>query len=297
MSAQASISVIIPTHNRAELVRRAVLSVLAQRDAPPIEVVVVDDASEDHTARVLAEFGSSIRVVRTPEPIERARSRNLGVEHSRAEVVAFLDSDDEWLPEKAASQYPVAVAGHACVTAIEIIDGDGRTLKIHTPPASAARTIHFENLYLAAPSTLMLPRSFFETIGGFPTDPAVQGSEDWLLLSRLVGSGKEIVVVPEPLVRYRVHGQNSTADPTSVARSMWAAVDRMESEGLVQAAATAAVRAHVAGVIGRQFASRRRWREAAAWGRTAFSSKPWPFGLKSCSLIAASALRGSFRRA
>lgn len=289
------LSVVIPTHNRAEFVGRAVESVLSQTNCPSIEVVVVDDASRDHTPDVLAGFRGRIEVIRLEEPIERSRSRNSGAEHARGNILAFLDSDDEWLPDKAAAQAGIA-AERACVTGIEIIDASGRPRNVHIPPALARERIAFENLYLATPSTLMLPRSLFFSIGGFPADPEVQGSEDWVLLARLVARGHEPEVIPQPLVRYRVHDQNSTGNPAAVARSMWAALDLMETEGLVTGDAVPKARAHVAGVIGRQFASRRRWAEAATWGRTALTAQPWPVGLKSCSLIAASALRGSLAR-
>jgi glycosyltransferase involved in cell wall biosynthesis len=93
-----AVSVVIPTHNRARMVVRAVESVLPQcRDGD--EVIVVDDASQDDTATRLQAFGDRIRY-------ERVRhggagwARNSGIDLSRNPLVAFLDSDDEWLPGK-----------------------------------------------------------------------------------------------------------------------------------------------------------------------------------------------------
>jgi hypothetical protein len=91
-------SIIIPTYNRARFIGRAVESALRQTQAGD-EVIVVDDGSIDDTPRVLEEFGSRIAVLRSPRG-GAGRARNLGVAHARGELVAFLDSDDEWLPRK-----------------------------------------------------------------------------------------------------------------------------------------------------------------------------------------------------
>jgi glycosyltransferase involved in cell wall biosynthesis len=99
MSAKPCVSVIIPTYNRAALVAEAVASVLAQtwRD---FEVLVVDDGSTDHTATALAPFAGQVRVVRRPSRGGVSAARNRGIAAARGQWLAFLDSDDLWLPEK-----------------------------------------------------------------------------------------------------------------------------------------------------------------------------------------------------
>lgn len=293
----ADLSVVIPTFNRADLVGRAIDSVLSQATSKSVQVIVVDDASTDATPSVLEQFGSSIEVVRNEAPRERAASRNLGARQAQGDVVAFLDSDDEWLPGKVAQQLPVAQSGAVSVTGIEIVNQRGDVVRTHIPPANAPDRILYENQFLAAPSTLMLPLAVFEAVGGFPEDLRVQGSEDWLILAKLLHSGHSIAVVQKPLARYRLHGANSTADPSRVAASMWAAIEWMENAAILDHKRGRYVRAHVAGVVGRQFAARARWSEAFEWGRTALASNPWPVGARSCLLIAGSALRGRLPRA
>jgi glycosyltransferase involved in cell wall biosynthesis len=91
---------VIPTWNRAQLVCDAVRSALVQRPGE-IEVIVVDDASTDDTAAVLErEFGSQIRVVRLEQRRGAGGARNAGARLASGELVAFLDSDDVWLPGK-----------------------------------------------------------------------------------------------------------------------------------------------------------------------------------------------------
>jgi glycosyltransferase involved in cell wall biosynthesis len=91
-------SIIIPTYNRAAFLERALDSVLCQI-RPADEVIVVDDGSDDDTPRILAKLGDRITVIHAAHG-GAGRARNLGLERARKPLVAFLDSDDEWLPGK-----------------------------------------------------------------------------------------------------------------------------------------------------------------------------------------------------
>ena len=94
------LSVVIPTWNRAHLVCDAIDSALNQRPGE-VDVIVVDDASTDNTAEVLKDrYESSVRVLRLNERGGAGAARNAGVAQARGEFVAFLDSDDVWLPGK-----------------------------------------------------------------------------------------------------------------------------------------------------------------------------------------------------
>ncbi len=95
------ISVVIPTYNRAAAVREAIASVLVQT-RPADEILVVDDGSTDHTAEVLADFGDRIRVIAQPNGGVSA-ARNAGIGHATGDWLAFLDSDDVWLPHRLAT--------------------------------------------------------------------------------------------------------------------------------------------------------------------------------------------------
>src|SRR5687767_12506309 len=88
----STVSVVVPTYNRAELLQRTVQSILAQT-VPALEVVVVDDGSTDHTPDACAGFGGSIRYLRQ-ENQGLSMARNKGIEASRGDWIAFCDSDD-----------------------------------------------------------------------------------------------------------------------------------------------------------------------------------------------------------
>ena len=94
------LSVVIPTWNRARLVCEAVESALSQRNGQ-VEVIVVDDGSTDDTANILTRnFGSRIHLLRQPSRRGVGAARNAGIRLANGELVAFLDSDDLWLPGK-----------------------------------------------------------------------------------------------------------------------------------------------------------------------------------------------------
>ena len=101
-----TISVIIPIFNRANSVAKAIKSVLSQElpQGCSLEVVVVDDGSSDEPEQQLASFGDRIRLVRHATNLGAAAARNTGCETASGEYIAFLDSDDWWLPGKLVAQ-------------------------------------------------------------------------------------------------------------------------------------------------------------------------------------------------
>lgn len=100
------VSVIIPTHNRADLLARSLESVSAQK-YKNFEVIVIDDASEDDTGKTIESYRGKFKefkVIRNKAKQGGAESRNVGIASSSGKYLAFLDDDDEWLPDKTAKQ-------------------------------------------------------------------------------------------------------------------------------------------------------------------------------------------------
>lgn len=100
-----SVSVVIPTYNRADRVVRAIDSVLAQT-RPVDEIIVIDDGSTDDTEKIVLRYGPPVRYVRQ-ENAGPAAARNRGIAEAQGTWIAFLDSDDRWCPEKMASQMAI----------------------------------------------------------------------------------------------------------------------------------------------------------------------------------------------
>jgi len=106
-SSEERVSIIIPTHNREQFIRRAIRSVINQ-SYKRWELIVVDDASKDNTETAVANFcDERICYVRSEANLGQALATNLGISKSTGEYIAFLDDDDEWLPDKLASQLKV----------------------------------------------------------------------------------------------------------------------------------------------------------------------------------------------
>ena len=116
MTASPLISVILPTYNRAHTLMRAVTSVLNQ-DYREIELIVVDDASTDGTTELLESIADPrLRVIRHDHNKGVAGATNTGIQAARGEIIAFQDSDDEWLDGKLSHQMArLAAAPSDCV--------------------------------------------------------------------------------------------------------------------------------------------------------------------------------------
>jgi glycosyltransferase involved in cell wall biosynthesis len=106
------ISVIIPTYNRADLIERAIASVI-QQSYENLEIIVVDDASQDNTAEVVSRFcDRRVRYVCHQTNQGGSEARNTGINRSEGQYIAFLDSDDIWLPHKIEYQLAAIVSQH-----------------------------------------------------------------------------------------------------------------------------------------------------------------------------------------
>ncbi len=180
------VSVIIPTYNRAGCLRGAVDSVLAQ-EFRGFELIVVDDGSTDETPQLLREYGSSIRVLRQ-ENRGVSAARNAGIAASRGELIAFLDSDDAWLPGKLARQVEFFRQNPEiliCQTE-ELWVKNGRRVNPGQRHRKRGGMIFEPSLALClvSPSAVMLRRELFEQVGLFDERlPACEDYDLWLRVS------------------------------------------------------------------------------------------------------------------
>ncbi|MFZ7128292.1 MAG: glycosyltransferase [Desulfobacterales bacterium] len=182
----ARISVVIPTFNRAWALARSVDSVLAQT-CPEVELIVVDDGSTDGTMDLLAGYGDRLRVIRQQNRGVSA-ARNAGFDAARGEWIAFLDSDDEWLPGKLARQaafFENRPEALICQTE-EIWIRRGRRVnpgRRHRKPSGMIFEPSLE-LCLVSPSAVMMHRRLLDDVGGFDeTLPACEDYDLWLRVS------------------------------------------------------------------------------------------------------------------
>ena len=218
----ATVSVVISTYNRAGFLAEAIDGALAQT-LPPHEIIVVDDGSTDDTPALLAAYGSRIRAVRQTNR-GTARARNAGAAIASGEWLAFLDSDDVWLPQKLERQIARATAEPELGLVhcgVEEIDANGRVLARRLDGREGRvgkRMLLFEGpTILGGGSAAVVPRAAFETLGGF--DEAMTMSVDWDLFYRLA-SRWPVGFVPEVLARYRFHDGNLHKNIMAMERDM-----------------------------------------------------------------------------
>lgn len=218
-----SISAIIPNYNNARFLGDAVESVLSQT-LPPREVIVVDDGSTDDSADVLARFGDRIRVIRQANG-GVASARNAGAASASGDLLAFLDSDDTWLPtklERQAERFADDPALGLVHCGHETIDASGAVLGRHVEGREGwvAEDLLLLRPTIPAPgSTAVIPRSVFEAVGGFDPDRRLRPSEDYDLCVR-IATRHRVGFVPEVLMRYRQHGSNAHRNVANMERAM-----------------------------------------------------------------------------
>jgi len=203
------VSAIIPAFNRETTIERAVRSALVQTYGN-IEVIVVDDGSRDGTVQALGQFGSRIEVLRQQNG-GPSLARNLGARKARGLVLAFLDSDDEWLPDKIEKQVRIMQACGpsmpCCICNAAYVDGC--ELSGRTSFAVAGLTAPYEATVLENPLAVLTTtfllfnqvaaiwREAFEQVGGFNTNLRLM--EDYELSLRL-GTLGPWGILREPLV-------------------------------------------------------------------------------------------------
>jgi glycosyltransferase involved in cell wall biosynthesis len=192
----------MPAFNVGWCVARAVDSVLTQ-SLREREVVVVDDGSTDDTASVLARYGDAIRVIRQTNAGMSA-ARNAGIRMARGNLVAFLDADDWWHPDKLQRQATLMRERPElgfCSTAARVVNPEGRLLNVwHCPGPNndMLRTLFAENAAIAGGcSAVMVRRELLDRVGLF--DESLRGFEDpdlWIRLSAV----SRYACIDEPLV-------------------------------------------------------------------------------------------------
>lgn len=215
------VSIIIPTHNRAALLREAVDSALSQT-YPNVEVIVVDDGSTDDTGEVLSEYAGQVRAV-YQDNRGRSAARNVGIQASGGRFLVFLDSDDLLMPAAIQSQVDCLIA-HPDVG---VVYGDGYIMDaqglLHTldpyvvrfpprEPEAFARSLLMRNHFvihagLIRRTALPLQPVFGESLTRF---------EDWDLWIRMCLAGTRFVYIDQKSAVYRRHaGNTDMADLTA----------------------------------------------------------------------------------
>lgn len=213
------VSVILPTYNRGAMIGRAIRSVLDQTFTD-FELIIVDDGSTDHTAMVAASFDDPRISYRLIEHGERSKARNTGIRLSRGKYVAFLDSDDWYLPGKLAVQVGAMQEHPEAGLALggwQIVDSGGRMIqKVHpweTIPGQPSLDDWLSKA-ISTPITILVRKDCLEKVGGF--DPGLYMAEDVDLHIRLLLAGCASIWTHQEIAVVLAHPSNSLRDWPSV---------------------------------------------------------------------------------
>lgn len=203
------VSVIIPFYAQVDWLAEAVASVL-QQTFTDYEIIVVNDGSREDDSRFLAEFGTRIRYIRKdnsgPGP-----TRNRGIGEARGKYLAFLDSDDLWMPEKLALQveYLEKTGEIWCMsTYVKFGDGMDETLVDNTYFQKNLYPICFYHMHFATPSVIVRKDYLLERNLRF-SESMRYGQDAFLWLNIILSGIHEIKVFSQPLIKVRMRGGNA----------------------------------------------------------------------------------------
>ena len=205
------VTVLIPAYNAARTIERALASVWRQ-NYPEMEVIVVDDGSDDNIGlHVKKTDKGNLRLIRLEKNRGECGAMNVGIEEARTDYIAFLDADDEWLENKLLKQLPI-IESHPEMTFISCggqgIDSEGRVIATfgleppNCPPGEFWRALLLKS-HVAKP-TVVARRSKLLEVGGFDETFKISGDQDMWIKLALNG---DVGFIAEVLIR--VH---STSD-------------------------------------------------------------------------------------
>lgn len=193
------VSVVIPSYNNANFIEAAIASVRAQ-DYPLLDIIVVDDGSTDDTRRLVASMNAGVRYLHQRNQGPPA-ARNLGLRQARGEVVALLDADDLWPPDKLALQLPVLLARPDTGIVLGLTQyfrngRDGEVLE-ELPP-----------FFVIQLGCALFRTAVFHKVGFFDEGLLYGDDVDWFLRSREQRITTELI--GRATIRYRRHADNMT---------------------------------------------------------------------------------------
>nr|BDT26858.1 glycosyltransferase [Bacteriovorax sp. HI3] len=195
------VSIIVPTHNRAELLELAIHSVLKQT-YKNWEIIIIADACVDHTSATLEKYKGyeNIFSFESREPLGGGGARNFALKKARGEFVAFLDDDDEWLPEKLEKQVEAINSEKYAIIGCNYfsVDQNG-SRKISAHGVYTLKDLHRSN-FIGSFSFALTRSSYLKNIS---INPDLKACQDWdLWVKILTLSGLDAIVIDNVLVNY-----------------------------------------------------------------------------------------------
>ncbi len=211
-----TLSVVIPTYNRPDATVRAIGSALEQTRVPD-EIVVVDDGSEPPFCPSEAiRDNPRVRILTLPSNQGASAARQAGINAARGNIIAFLDSDDRWLPGKLEAQLPLLARSGSDLVAVACgwqEEGPRSRRRLPIPSSNAADFA--SGCWFSPGSTVIIPRAAFLIAG--PFDPALRRLEDldWFLRFALSGGRLEVASMTGALISMGRRGRGHPVNQAS----------------------------------------------------------------------------------
>ena len=223
------VSVIVPVYNREHLIADTLDSILTQTYRE-FEVIAINDGSKDESLLILNRYADQypgvFRII-DQENTGQVVARNNGIKHAKGEYIAFLDSDDRWLPEKLAEQVPLfdQLDVGLVYSGITKIDENGQPFKeeLCDPALTSDLYVNLLVRNQMTGGTVVVKRAALCKVGLF--DETFLAAENWDLWLRVCRDFKP-ALVNKPLVQYRVHTQNMSKDRNLMILAKKAIVDK-----------------------------------------------------------------------
>lgn len=230
------VSVIMPIYNAEQYLERTLSSIFDQ-SYKKIEIILVDDCSKDNSAKLIEDISRT-----HPEIVYHLQEKNMGagvarnkaLELAKGQYVAFLDSDDIWLPDKIQRQLELMVDKHSpfSYTAIEMIDENDRTIKSKRKIRETCNYRYLLYNTIIATSSVVIDRTI---LGDFRM-PLHRGGQDYATWLMLLRNGTVACGINEVLVRYRVVKGSLSSNKFKSIRQVWEIQTQDEGISMIAAA-------------------------------------------------------------
>jgi glycosyltransferase involved in cell wall biosynthesis len=213
-----SVSIILPTYNRSNLLDRSIKSVLDQT-CKDFELIIVDDCSCDSTEKLVSSFNDErINYIRHKENKGVAAARNTGLQFAKGTFIAFQDDDDEWLPDKLEKQvkcFENTPEAGIIYTATMVVKGNRKRFVPCFQTRNKRQNIisNIAEYYFLTLQATLIKRECFEKTGSF--DEQFPVFEDWDMLFRL-GRYYQFKGINEPLVIRHIHPKGLSQNLTGI---------------------------------------------------------------------------------
>ncbi|MDY6782474.1 MAG: glycosyltransferase [Cyanobacteriota bacterium] len=215
---KTDVSIIVPTHNRIVMLEEALTSVRSQTFEGEIEIIVIDDNSQDGTSEKICQEYPEVRLIRLEQNQGAYVARNRAILEAKGKYIAFLDSDDLWEPEYLQSQIETLEdrESHFCASAVSVwyVDEDRKLTCPQKPDlvrfTSPLHQLLVKSNFIFSPSSVVFLREVFEEIGLF--DETFRIGADREFYARCIIFGYPPIFTEKPLAILRKHSQGQLTD-------------------------------------------------------------------------------------